>query len=101
MNENEKIAEAQARYERAAHAMQTGVKMDQETGSDDGTPKHLRTGINSALVDVSAMAGLLLKKGIFTEEEYFEAIAYAMEKEVARYETLLSKKLNGAKVTLR
>lgn len=83
------------RYTAAAHAMQTGVKFDQEAGSTDGTPKHLRTGINSAMVNNAAVARLLIAKGIFTEVEYFEAIADEMEKEVERYRRLLGEKLGG------
>jgi hypothetical protein len=69
----------------AAHAMQTGVKWEMETGSLDTTPKHLRTGVNSALVDCTAIARLLISKGIFTEDEYYTAVADEMEREVQRY----------------
>lgn len=81
------------RYIAAAHAMQSGVKFDQEYGSSDGTSKHLRTGINSAMVNDAAIARLLIEKGLFTEEEYMKAVADEMEKEVARYERILSDKL--------
>lgn len=73
------------RYHEAAHAMQTAVKIDQERGSQDGSPKHLRVGINSAMVNHDAIATLLIDKGIITEEEYVAALAAAMEREVARY----------------
>jgi hypothetical protein len=91
--------EQSARYERAAHAMQSGVALDQQFGSPDGTPKHLRVGINSALVETSALGGLLVAKGIVTEEEYAEAIVTAMEREVASYEQRLKAK-TGQDITL-
>lgn len=82
-----------ARYENAAHAMQSGVKFDQELGSGDGTPKHLRTGINSCMVNDDAIARLLIAKGIITMDEYEAAVADAMEREVERYKVRLAAKL--------
>ena len=77
------------RYERALHAMQTGVMFDQEHGSDDGSPKHLRVGVNSAMVNAAALASLLVAKGVITWDEYGEALATAAEDEAARYEQIL------------
>lgn len=62
--------------------------------------KHLRVGINTAHVDHAALAGLLIKKGIITQEEYMDALVEAMEAEVKRYEAHLSK-IYGANITLR
>lgn len=72
------------RYSQAMHAVQSAVALDLElsglnkAGAD---PKHLRTGINACLVDSSAIAQLLMAKGVFTESEYFAAIADAAERE--------------------
>jgi len=93
------IEELRARYLRAAHAMQAGVAMDQGRGSDDGTPKHLRVGINSALVDAAGLVRLLVAKGVFTEEEYVLAVTEEMEREQERYETRLSQEM-GATIHL-
>lgn len=81
------------RYHAAAHAMQTGVKAEQEQGSDDGTPKHLRVGVNAALVGNSALASLLIDKGVITLDEYQRAQADEMETEQQRYEGRLRVKL--------
>lgn len=97
--EEQKKLEARTRYVAAAHAMQSGVKADQALGSNDGTPKHLRVGINTAHADISSLTTLLIQKGLFTELEYLEALADGMEREKARYEALLSEK-TGQKVTL-
>jgi hypothetical protein len=43
-------------------------------------------GVNAAMCDHAALARLLMAKGVFTEEEYHEAIASEMEAEKARYE---------------
>lgn len=87
------------RYLRACHAMQSGVKHDMETSpggmSQDTMPKHLRTGINSALVDSSAIGKLLMAKGIFSREEYLRSLADVMEEEAHRYEKFLSERLGG------
>ena len=90
---------ARERYQRAAHAMQSGVAMEQARGGQDGNPKHLRTGINSMAVTDAALAKLLIARGVLTEEEYCEAVADEMEAEVRRYEERLSAAL-GTKVTL-
>lgn len=86
------------RYERALHALQTGVSYDLDNKPEE--PKHIRTGINSAFVDSAALAGLLMKKGVITNEEYTKAVADGMEIEVARYEKLLSERF-GREVVLK
>lgn len=79
--------------------MQTGVAVDQARGSQDGTPKHLRTGINAAMADLAGLATLLIEKGVFTREEYTKAIADSMEREKQRYEEHLAASY-GLKVSL-
>jgi hypothetical protein len=100
-------------YEELCHAHQTGVKTDIETDPKNHQPlgngtaafdvlrylKHLRVGIDGALVEQSALAKILMDKGIFTEQEYFDAIVAARRAEVARYEKILSDRL-GAPVKL-
>lgn len=82
------------RYERAAHAMQSGVKGHMEFSpggmSVDTMPKHLRTGLNSAMVETSVLGRLMLEKKLITREEYLRTLADVMEEEAHRYETMLS-----------
>jgi hypothetical protein len=86
------VKEYFSRWYRASHAMQAGVGMKLELGhSMDCEPKHLRVGINNALVDHAALVGLLIKKGFITELEYAETIALAMELERSRHEADLTK----------
>jgi hypothetical protein len=85
LTEEAKIAFDTGRHHAAAHAMQTGVAYEQSKGSDDGTAKHLRTGINAAMSDQAGLVRLLIAKGIITQAEYTQAIADEMEHEVERY----------------
>jgi hypothetical protein len=59
------------------------------------------------MCDGSALAKLLMAKGVITEEEYAKAIADEMEAEKARYEKRLSEHFSktspnpdGVKITL-
>lgn len=96
----EPIETARARYDAAAHAMQTGVAIEHEHGSKDGTPKHLRVGVNSAQVSAAALATLLIERGVFTLEDYTSACADAMEREADEYRERV-RGLLGPNVSLR
>jgi hypothetical protein len=95
----EPLSEAAIRYQAAGHAIQSGVLFDQQTGSDSSSPKHLRTGIDLRAADQAGLANLLIAKGVFTRQEYVEAMADAAEDEQKRYEEYLSKKV-GKVITL-
>lgn len=86
------------RYEKAIHRMQTGVAFRMGYDPAETQPKHLRVGVNSAMVDTAAMAKLLIDKGIITEAEYYKAIADAMEAEADRYEQRLRAQHGGANI---
>jgi hypothetical protein len=82
LSENqETVEEAQQRYLEAAHAMQSGVAMKMNYAPEETGPKHLRVGVNSALVTTQAFAKLLCDKGILTLAEYFSTLADCMEEE--------------------
>lgn len=83
------------RYLDAAHAMQSGVAMMMNYKPQETEPKHLRVGINSAMVDNAAVAKLLIKKGIITEQEYNDAVTEEMELEAKRYEEAVNAHLGG------
>jgi hypothetical protein len=85
------------RHQALSHAMQSGVAVDMEQKPEH--PKHFRVGINVALVDHASLVKLLCDKGLITYEEYLTAIVDGMEREVKRYEDLLSARL-GTRVTL-
>jgi len=93
------------RYAKAAHAMQSGVKMIQNfehsemsshsTFEPSDSPKHLRVGVNSTMCDQTALVKLLISKGHFTQLEYTTAIADEMELEVKRYEKRIQDEMPG------
>ncbi len=87
------------RYLAAAHAMQSGVAGKMAIDPSETTPKHLRTGVNSAMVEHSALVKLLVAKGVITWPEYFTALADGMEAERDKYAATLSAHY-GAAVTL-
>lgn len=95
----ESSEEANQRYLRAAHAMQTGVKFTMENDPADTTAKHLRVGVNSALVEHGALVRMLIKKGLFSEQEYMVALADAMEEEAKKYRDRLEA-IHGVNVEL-
>lgn len=75
----------QERYTRAMHAMQSGVAMEMNYRAQPTEPKHLRVGINSAMINDAGLTKLLMAKGLFTQDEYEKAIADAAEEEAERY----------------
>lgn len=81
------------RYQRAAHAMQSGVATEMGINPGPTSPKHLRVGVNAAMRDTSSLVKLLIEKGLITEGEFYKALADGMEEEVRRYEEHLSTKL--------
>lgn len=95
----ESIEEAHKRYNSAAHAMQTGVAYSIGLDGSEREPKHMRVGINSAMVNSHAVAELLIRKGVFTKDEYILQLADSMEMEVDRYKKYLKDKL-GVEVEL-
>lgn len=84
-----------ARYLRAAHAVQTGVAYTLEYDPSPGTPKHLRTGLDLSKAEHGALVRLLIAKGLFTEDEYLQAIVDAVEEEKRAYEQRLSEHYGG------
>lgn len=87
-------------YAQLVHAMQSGVAMEMNYNSKPTEPKHLRVGVNSAMVEHSALVRLLVRKGFITEQEYAEALTEAMRTEVEIYEERISQFI-GAKISLR
>ena len=91
----------QDRYYKACHAMQSGVAMEMHLPEtrDAAGPKHLRVGVNSAMVETSTLVKILIDKGIITLDDWDRELADSMENEVMRYEQRLHAAL-GKKVVL-
>lgn len=64
--------------------MQSAIAVELDVDNSCGTPKHLRVGVNSALVETSVLAQLLIAKGVFTGDEYITAMIDGMRQEAAR-----------------
>lgn len=83
------------KYPALVHAMQSGVAFDISSGGESkagADAKHLRVGVNVAIVESSALWRLLCDKGIITTEEMEAALIAAHEAEVARYEERLKER---------
>jgi len=72
----------------AAHRVQTAIAFNPERPRDQY--KDLRTGVDLSKSDQAGLVALLIKKGVFTMEEYLSAVADAAEQEADTKETELS-----------
>jgi hypothetical protein len=103
VSEISRIQELQSEYYLLLHAVQSGVKtLIEHEGLGDTSfagPKHLRVGIDSSIIQTSALATLMMRKGLITEEEYWETQVEFFRNEVTSYEERLSQ-LMGGKVSL-
>lgn len=93
------LEDDKARYRRSLHAMQAGVAAKMPFLPKETEPKHLRVGVNSAMVASDSLARLLISKGIITEAEYVKALADGMEQERKMYEKEVSE-LTGSNIKL-
>lgn len=93
------LEEKKAKYKSLCHAMQTGVAFVMEKDPSGTSPKHLRVGINSAMVEHGALVSLMVKKGLITEDEYYDSLIEFMEREVQRYRDELEA-IYGVKINI-
>lgn len=63
-------------------------------------PKHLRVGVDSSHISHLGVVRLLISKGVFTAQEYEEAMADAAEEELLNWDRQASD-LTGAKISFR
>lgn len=95
-------ADTVRRYNAAMHGVQSAIAVEiQLLGANaaGADAKHLRTGVNSAMVNDHALANLLIEKGVFTRAEYGEAVAQAAEHEHAMMTDLVRKKTGMPNLT--
>lgn len=85
------------RYLAAAHKVQSAIAAIPDHANQ--TPKHLRVGVDMGKSDARGLAQLLIAKGVFTLDEYLEAVVVAAEQEAKDYAEFVSEHL-GVKVTL-
>ena len=82
------------RYDSAMHSMQSAIAWLIKGGWDGASSKHNRVGIDSLKAEQAGLAQLLMDKGLFTWEEYEQAMVDAVEKEAKDYEGRAKKFLN-------
>jgi hypothetical protein len=100
------IADLSQRLTTLTAQMQSGVAFTQQADWENAgihptyasELKHLRVGVNSALVQMAALARILERAGICTTEEYLESCCLEMEREVDRYEQYLHKRHPGVSI---
>lgn len=83
----DKLGKLKKRSMELLHGMQSAIEFG--FGGSDGNRqhKHLRVGINNALISHAALVQLLIEKGVITEEEYFDKYVEALELELMGYES--------------
>jgi hypothetical protein len=70
-------------YEAAALGVQTAIAFVMEVGDSHTEPKHTRVGVDMTKADIGGLAMLLIAKGLFTADEYAEALRLAANTELA------------------
>lgn len=87
MSNPEVLEQIEAEIQAYQHAVQTGVGLVNDNLSDRGecTPKHLRVGVNAAMVDASAIAMALIGKGVITSLDYARARRELWRREYESY----------------
>jgi hypothetical protein len=100
-DEKKRIDELQVELVRLQHSMQAGVAMEQNfLDPQYDHHKHLRVGVNSAMVNLGALTRLLVKKGVLTELEYWESQVEGMRDEVERYKTTIKERMGRPDIEL-
>lgn len=75
-------------YLDAMHGVQSAVAYELSSGkSTDATPKQLRVGVNSCMIDSAALALCLMNAGVIKEADYMEALRLMANNELAMYES--------------
>jgi hypothetical protein len=101
------IGSVRARWEAAAHRIQTATAlrfsleypwMDERLQK---ALKHIRVGVDTTKADQGALAGLLIAKGIITQQEYFDAGLKGQIEEADRQEQWLQEQMGGDNPNLR
>lgn len=88
MSDQGRREKARERYYAAAHRVQTAIAFNPDRPRDQY--KDLRVGLDLSKADQAGLVSLLVEKGVFTMEEYLEAVAKSAEDEAERMEHEIS-----------
>jgi hypothetical protein len=78
-------------YRSALHGCQSAIAHRISLNGEkdaSASPKHLRMGVDSSMITDAAIVNLLIKKGIFTMEEFDNEVRLAANDELARWQQL-------------
>lgn len=78
-------------YENYAKQVQTAIGFNPNKKALE--PKHLRVGIDMGKADMKGLVELLIAKGIFTADEYVEAITNSAAHEAELHRTALAEEM--------
>lgn len=87
-------------YQAAMHAVMTGISYTMNFDKNEVDPKHMRTGVNSAHVSISALAELLIEKGVIAREEFYKSLVRFAEQERDMYQKRIQEKYPDTKITI-
>lgn len=74
-------------YSEALHGVQSAIKYKIENNlSESHSPKHMRVGVDMSKADMAGLVMLLMEKGLFTLEEYLEAVRLHANQELHMHE---------------
>jgi hypothetical protein len=106
-SESEECSRMVARMTALLHKIQTGILFTREWEEMQGIPddrrstgpKHLRVGVDQALIEHGALCALLIEKGIIKAKDYYETQIEFLERDVEAYTERLKERF-GANFTL-
>lgn len=78
-------------YTRYGHMVQSAIAFNPDKKLLE--PKHLRVGIDMSKADMKGLVTLLIEKGVFTKEEYLDAITQSAKEEVEFQKKTLAQSL--------
>lgn len=90
-----------------AHKIQTAVRFIMDLNEEaalpedrwETSPKHLRVGVNNAMLEHGALVALLIEKGVIKYKDYLEAQVEFTEREIEMYKKTI-KERTGKDVNL-
>ena len=89
------LVDLKMRYEQALLALKSGASFKaQYADPEDTTAVSLRSSVDAALSDIHSIARLLIRKGLMTEKELFEALVEGIEAEVKNYQAMFIEHFN-------
>lgn len=87
------IEEKKALYLRMMHGLQSSIAALMSFDLALGEKKHLRVGVDSALIQSSALARLLIEKDLITEEEFWDSTLIVLAEDLTKNRERFAKEM--------